>query len=111
MIENNKRCFFVFLVASFVFLLAPQVGFAQTDFLGYAMFFYPLMLSAAAILAVVMLAIAGIEMMTGSVTLREDAKRRAWAAILGLLLAVLTYLILFTINPQLVGLILTLPTP
>lgn len=76
-------------------------GTAPPDFTDWAKFMYPFLLSVAAISAVLMLVIAGIEMMTVSPGLREDAKKRIWAAILGLLLAVLSYLILWTINPQL----------
>jgi len=82
----------------------------MTDFLGYAKFLYPFMLSVAAVLAVIMIIIAGLEMMTASEGLREDAKKKIWAAVLGLLLAVGSYLILKTINPQLLELKLTLPT-
>lgn len=97
----------------FLFAVIPPGGTtpgATTDFLGYARFLFPFALSAAAVLAVIMLIIAGLEMMTASEGLREDAKRRIWGAVLGLLLAVGTFLILNTINPQLINLKLTLPT-
>lgn len=74
------------------------------DFLSYARFLYPFALSVAAVLAVIMIIIAGLEMMTASEGLREDAKKKIWGAVLGLLLAVGTFLILRTINPQLLNL-------
>ena len=58
----------------------------------------------AAVLAVIMIIIAGLEMMTASEGLREDAKKKIWGAVLGLLLAVGSFLILRTINPQLINL-------
>lgn len=80
-----------------------------TDFFGYAQFLYPFALSVAAVLAVIMLIIAGLEMMTASEGLRSDAKQKIWGAVLGLLLAVGSYLILNTINPDLVKLKLNPP--
>mgnify|MGYP001611510906 CR=1 FL=1 len=89
---------------------AQGVSAPPNDFLKYAQFLYPFALSVAAVLAVVMIVIAGLEMMTASEGLREDAKKKIWAAVLGLLLAVGSYLILNTINPDLVQLKLLFPT-
>ena len=65
------------------------------------------MLSAAAILAVFMLVLAGVEMMTAVEKWRTDAKQRIWNALLGLLLAALSFVILKTIDPQFLNLKLT----
>ena len=65
------------------------------------------MLSAAAILAVFMLVLAGVEMMTAVEKWRTDAKQRIWNALLGLLLAALSFVILKTIDPQFLDLKLT----
>ncbi|MDP3784566.1 MAG: pilin [bacterium] len=81
------------------------------DFLSYARFLYPFMLSVAAILAVFMIVFAGIQMMAavGNPGMIESAKKRIWAAIGGLLLAVGSFLILRTINPDLIKLQLNVP--
>ena len=65
------------------------------------------MLSAAAILAVFMLVLAGVEMMTAVEKWRTDAKQRIWNALLGLLLAALSFVILKTIDPQFLKLEIT----
>ncbi len=85
-------------------------GQGGEDFFAYAKFFYPFALSAAAILAVAMLVIAGVEMMIPVESRRTAAKEKIWSALGGLLLAALSYLILQTINPNLTQLKLTPPT-
>ena len=56
-------------------------------------------------LAVIRIVIAGIMyMLTDMVTKKEDAKDMIWSAIQGLLLALCSYVILYTINPELVKL-------
>ncbi len=70
-------------------------------------FFYSFLLSAAAILAVFMLVLAGVEMMTAVEKWRTDAKERIWNAIIGLLLAALSFLILKTIDPKFLDLKIT----
>jgi len=84
---------------------------ASPDFISYAKFLYPFALSVAAILAVAMIVIAGMEMVTFSwnpVRL-QSAKEKIWAALGGLLLAALSFLILRTINPDLITLRLSPP--
>ena len=57
----------------------------------------------AGILAVVVITYAGIEyMVSEAVSSKEAAKKRIWSALSGLLLAFLSYLILYTLNPDLV---------
>lgn len=57
------------------------------------------------VLAVVMLVIGGIEYVGGASNdaARRDAKDRIWAAIIGLLIALGAWLLLYTINPQLLS--------
>ena len=88
-------------------LLAAAIGpgaAPPNDWLSYAQFLFPFAISVAAVLAVIMLIIAGLEMMTASETMRSDAKQKIQNAIIGLLVAVGTYLILNTINPDLLNL-------
>jgi hypothetical protein len=107
--EKNK----VILLSCLLEIALPFLSFAQgqqqTGFSDYLGFIIPFMLSAAAILAVIMLIIAGLEMMTAAPGLREDAKKRIWGAVLGLLLAVISFLILNTIDPKLIRLELEPP--
>ncbi len=57
----------------------------------------------AGILAVIVITYAGIEyMVSEAITSKEAAKKRIWNALGGLLLAFLSYLILYTLNPDLV---------
>ena len=89
----------------------PAGQSASPDFISYAKFLYPFALSVAAILAVAMIVIAGMEMVTFSwnpVRL-QSAKEKIWAALGGLLLAALSFLILRTINPDLITLRLSPP--
>jgi hypothetical protein len=50
-------------------------------------------------------------MLSGTITSKDEAKKWIWGAISGLILALAAYLILNTINPDLVRFELTLPTP
>lgn len=68
-------------------------------------------ISIAGILAVLMIVIGGIQYMTayGNPGKVGDAKNRIYQALLGLLLAISAWLILYTINPDLVKGVLTIP--
>ena len=68
-------------------------------------------ISIAGILAVAMIVIGGIQYMTayGNPSAVGDAKERITQALLGLLLAVAAWLILYTINPDLIKGQLTVP--
>lgn len=61
-------------------------------------------ISLAGILAVLMIVIGGIEYITayGNTGRTENAKNRITQALIGLLLAICAYLILYTINPDLI---------
>ena len=77
----------------------------------YLSWLFGFMLAAAAFLAVVQIVIGGIQMMIGgaSETQRSSAKNRIQDAIYGLLLALASWLILYTINPDLAAMKLTIP--
>ena len=77
----------------------------------YLSWLFRFALAAAAFLAVVQIVIGGIQMMIGgaSETQRSSAKSRIQDAIYGLLLALASWLILYTINPNLAQMKLTIP--
>ena len=62
------------------------------------------------VLAVLMMVIAGIEHVGGAAkeSSRSAAKERMWGALLGLILALISYIILNTINPDLLTINVTL---
>ena len=118
-------CLCLILFASFVFLadaqtqyklLAPLPGgdatvpADATGFSIYAAQFFWFLLSAAVILALVMLVIGGVEYAgsAGNTSLLGDAKGRMLNALLGLLLALSAWLILNLVNPDLVDFSLTI---
>src|SRR3989338_7018541 len=93
-------------------LLQPLPGVGQTvdTFPDYITKIIPFILGFAAVLAVVMIVIGGIEYaVTEAIDAKADAKDRITQAILGLLLALISWLILSTINPELVNLKLNIP--
>jgi len=77
----------------------------------YLSWLFRFMLVVAAFAAVVQIVIAGIQMIIGgaSETQRTNAKSRIQDAIYGLLLALASWLILYTINPDLAKMKLTIP--
>lgn len=77
----------------------------KTNLENYLSWLYRFALAAAAFLAFLMMVIGGIQMIVGgaSETARSDGKKKIEDAIWGLLLAVSAWLILYSINPQLVG--------
>ncbi len=70
----------------------------------YLNFAIKLFIALCAVAAVVMITIGGIEW-AGSelISKKEDGKQRIWQAVLGLVLALSSYLILYTINPDLLN--------
>jgi hypothetical protein len=71
---------------------------------------FKILFSVGALLATLMLVVGGIEYMVSSVvSLKLEGRRRAQAALFGLLILASSYLILFTINPDLVELKFTQP--
>jgi len=88
--------------------LAPLPGIpagAATNLNDYLNALFAFGIGMAGILAVLMIVIAGIEYMGGaaSPSTRQDAKERISNALLGLLIAAVAYIILFSINPKLLG--------
>ncbi|MCI0542782.1 hypothetical protein L0Y69_03475, partial [bacterium] len=84
-------------------LLAPFDGSGESPSLSvYLIALFQMLLGAAVILAVIMIVIGGIQYMgSESIFSKEDAKKRIGGAMLGLLLAFLSYIILQAINPGL----------
>lgn len=94
-----------FAIAADYVPLAPlpgQTGGGGVDIGGYFSNMFTLIIGIAGVLAVLMIVIAGIEYMSPMPSSKESGKNRALAAIFGLLLALVSYLILQTINPDLV---------
>ena len=77
---------------------------SPTTFGGYAVAIYEFLLSIVGIVAMVMIIIGGFRYMTstGNASAMADAKDMIFSALLGLALALLSWLILYTINPDLI---------
>jgi len=90
--------------------LSPLPGLEQaagvdTDLEIYLQGVVRFLIALAGGLAVVYITIGGVEyMLSDSVTSKETAKNRIQASILGLILAIISWLILYTINPTLLEL-------
>lgn len=90
-------------------LIAPLPGSdaaAGENFTTYLQALFPFLLSAAAVLAFVMIVLGGIFYVTsgGNPSTVGSAKDRIQAAIIGLLIAAISYLIINAINPKLLAL-------
>src|SRR3989338_1197038 len=88
-------------------LLQPLPGVGQTvsTFVEYVTNLIPFILMLAAVLAVVQIVIGGMEWaFSESILAKGEGKDRIQMALLGLLIALLSYIILNTINPDLVNL-------
>ena len=123
------RILFLFLVFIFLteidfaqgyVLLAPLPGATSigTGFAEYLAVFFNIGIGLAAVLAVLMIVVGGVQYIAGaaSPSARGDAKKRITNAILGLLLALGSWLIVYTINPAILNKsyqipLVTLPTP
>ncbi len=76
----------------------------STDLGGFLSQAFQFGLAIAAALAVVMIVWGGVEiMLSDSVMKKTDGKQRIWDAIWGLLLALFSWLILYTINPDILN--------
>lgn len=85
-------------------------GSCQTNFVQYLLGLFKLIIALSAILAVVMITYGGLEyIMSASFGAKQDGKERITNAVVGLLLALASYLILYTINPNLVSLKFSVP--
>ena len=72
-----------------------------SQFISYA---YKFMLALAVVLAVFMITVGGFEyMLSGAANTKGDAVKKIQDAILGLLLALVAYLVLYTIDPNIVS--------
>ena len=108
-----------FTLSNILLFLAPMVANAQytplaplssnakelTSLGGYLSDLFLLGIGLAGVLAVIMLVVAGIQFIGGasSESQRKDAKERIWAAILGLLIALGSWMLLNTIDNNLVA--------
>jgi len=102
--------FFIVLDAQAEYTLTvdyPTVGGVTptNELTGYISYIYVLSLSLVCIAALGALVCGGfMYMLSGTVTSKDEAKKYIWGAISGLVLALAAYLILNTINPDLVSL-------
>lgn len=111
-----SACLVIFPVYAFAYtLLQPLHGITEVSggqgFSKYLSWIFKFALIAAAFLAVIQIVIAGVEMVgsAASEKARGDAEQRIRDAVLGLLLAFGAWLILYTINPDLVKMELNIP--
>ncbi len=88
--------------------VTQAVGAGKRDVPALGTFFanmFYLWVGIAGILAVIMLMWGGIQYMTSeAIGGKEAAKSRIWSAIIGLILVLMSWLIIFTINPQILNL-------
>lgn len=76
----------------------------DSDFIDLIRYFYVFGLGLIGVVAVGVLIYGGIMyMLAGTVTSTEDARKYIWGAVAGLVLAFGSYIILYTINPDLVN--------
>lgn len=95
---------FVYSAAAYVPLAPlPGVPASGTNLTSYVGAIFKIGLGLAGVFAVLMIVIAGIEYIGGaaSPSAREDANQKIWNAILGLVIALASWLLLNTINPDL----------
>lgn len=125
--KNKNLKYKIFLISAYCLsLFASRFSIAQSYTLieklpglnttsltlsSYLGWLFPFILTIVAILAVIMIVIGGLELIGGgSEGLKTNGKKKIEGAIYGLLLAVSAYLILNTINPNLVGTSLSINT-
>lgn len=96
-------------------LLEPGVtgsagGQAPTNFLTYINIFYKVLLWLTIALAIIYIVVGGIQYMTSAAASgKGDGKDKIFGALKGLAIALLSYLILYSINPDLVNWKLCIP--
>ncbi len=97
----------IFLISIAVFFVSGMFNFvfAAGAFSGFLVKLYKFGLSAAFFLALLMIVISGVQYVISgaSVDKKSEAMSRIKSALFGLLLALCTWLILYTINPDLVN--------
>ncbi len=96
----------IFLISIAVFFVSGMFNFvfAAGAFSGFLVKLYKFGLSAAFFLALLMIVISGVQYVISgaSVDKKSEAMSRIKSALFGLLLALCTWLILYTINPDLI---------
>jgi amino acid transporter len=121
LVKKRKILTTLTLIATFMALTVPLLAFAQgyvplapvppassegqhVNFPNYVRGMIKLLIGVAGVLAVIVIIIGGIQYITAgdSESRKGDAKERIWKAIIGLILALASWLILYTINPDLV---------
>jgi len=120
---KTKKVFTILILAAicliFITLGAQAIDYPQiegsvpgTTLEGYVRYIYLFALSIVGIAALGAITFGGITyMLSDTITSKDEAKKWIWGAISGLILALAAYLILYTINPDLVSLKgLTLPS-
>jgi len=100
--------FLSFYSTSFAYTLLEPLGkgieTVGTDMGSYLDRMFKLMIGMASALAILMIVIGGIQYISSFVpSAKENAKNRITAALLGLVLALASWLILYTINPDLLN--------
>lgn len=129
--EYKKRKHIVAILVClvlFLMIMAPLITFAQeafvpltgipgvtsttTDFDTFLNGIFNIGLAIAATLAVVMITIGGLQYMTtDSISNKSEGKDKIQNAVIGLLIALLIFIILFTINPNLLKFDITITPP
>ena len=111
---KTKRIFTILILTAicliFVTLSAQAIDYPQirgnvpgTTLEGYARYIYLFALSIVGIAALGAITFGGITyMLSDTITSKDEAKKWIWGAVTGLILALAAYLILYTINPDLV---------
>ena len=120
---KTKRIFTILILTTicliFVTLSAQAIDYPEigrnvpgTTLEGYVRYIYLFALSIVGIAALGAITFGGITyMLSDTITSKDEAKKWIWGAVTGLILALAAYLILYTINPDLVSLRgLTLPS-
>ena len=117
-INKNRRVNLLKILLVFLILFSPTLGLAQdyqllqpefvdnasAEFVDYAKALFTTVLVIAAVLAVIMLVWGGIEYTVSSVPgIKTEGLNRIWAALGGLIIALTAWLILNTINPDLLN--------
>lgn len=103
---DTQRCYYCYAPAPDVTLQVSVLGYQVKGIENYLSRFYQFLIAVSGIFAGIMIAYAGIRWMmaAGNPEAITDAKKKIGNAIIGLILIVSSYLILYTINPALVTL-------
>lgn len=112
---KTKKIFIILILATiclvFITLSAQAIDYPEiggegpgTSLEGYVRYIYLFALSIVGIAALGAITYGGITyMLSDTITSKDEAKKWIWGAVSGLILALAAYLILYTINPDLVN--------